>query len=132
MSERPEKQRPEKHGVFYPRGYVIIVFKSQADADKVRQLLVDGGYDDEDVHVLETDRVMKATTEDLKDLSPLVQLLGTEEDLIKGHQQAASAGAAFLLAYAPSDLETERVMNVARRVGFASAHKYDRFTITTL
>ncbi|CAN5796754.1 hypothetical protein BH24GEM1_BH24GEM1_03590 [soil metagenome] len=38
----------------------------------------------------------------------------------------------FLLAYAPSDLETQRVMNVARRVGDDKAHKYDRFTITKL
>ena len=44
----------------------------------------------------------------------------------------AAAGNAFLLAYAPSDLETERLMNVARRVGFTKAHKYDRFTITEL
>jgi hypothetical protein len=43
--------------------------------------------------------------------------LGDEGELIRGHQEAAAAGASFLLAYAPSDLETQRLMNVARRVG---------------
>ena len=125
-------QRPEKHGVFYPRGYVIVTFESQANAEKVRQLLLDGGYDEEDVHVLDTERVLKGATEDLKDLSPVIKMLGSEGELIRGHQKGAAAGHTFLLAYAPSELETERLMNVARRVGFQNAHKYDRFTISQL
>lgn len=125
-------ERPEQHGVFYPRGYVIITFESPANAARVRQLLLDGGYDEEDVHVLDTERVLKGTTEDLKGLSPLIKALGTEGDLIRGHQKDAAAGHTFLLAYAPSELETERLMNVARRVGFLTAHKYDRFTISQL
>ncbi len=125
-------ERPEKHGVFYPRGYVIVSFAGRADAEKVRGLLVEGGYDEKDVHVLDTQRVLEGTTEDLKQLSPLIKALGTEGDLVKGHQAGAVAGDTFLLAYAPSDLDTERLMNVARRVGYARAHKYDRFTITDL
>ena len=127
-------ERPEKHGVFYPRGYVIVSFDSQAEAEaeKVRQLLLDGGYDEEDVHVMDTERVLAGTTEDLRGLSPLIKMLGTEGDLIRDHQAGAAAGNAFLLAYAPSELETRRLMNVARRVGFTKAHKYDRYTITRL
>lgn len=125
-------QRPEKHGVFYPRGYVIITFESQGSAEKVRQLLLDGGYDEEDVHVMDTERVLKGTTEDLKNLSVVIKMLGSEGELIRGHQKGAAAGQTFLLAYAPSEQETERLMNVARRVGFLNAHKYDRFTISQL
>jgi hypothetical protein len=60
----------KSNGVFYPRGYVIVSFASQADAEKVRRLLLDGGYDEEDVHVMDTARVLAGTTEDLKQLSP--------------------------------------------------------------
>lgn len=125
-------ERPEKHGVFYPRGYVIVSFKSRADAEKVRGLLVDGGYDEGDVHVLDTERVLAGASEDLKQLSPIIRALGSEADLVKQHRAGAAAGDTFLLAYAPSDLDTERLMNVARRVGYDRAHKYDRFTIATL
>jgi hypothetical protein len=38
----------------------------------------------------------------------------------------------LLIAYAPSDLDTQRLMNVARRVGYVKAQKYDRFTVTDL
>jgi hypothetical protein len=124
--------RPEKHGVFYPRGYVIVSFKSRPDAEKVRGLLVEGGYDENDVQVMDTQRVLEGTTEDLKQLSPLIQALGGEGDLVRGHQSGAAAGDTFLLAYAPSDLDTQRLMNVARKVGYAQAHKYDRFTIARL
>jgi hypothetical protein len=131
-AEVPVTQRPEKHGVFYPRGYVIVSFDSQEKAEKVRRLLIDGGYDEDDVQLMDTERVMKGTTEDLKQLSPLIKALGTEEDLIRGHQAHAAEGDTFLLAYAPSDLDVQRLMNVARRIGYHAAHKYDRFTITSL
>ena len=81
---------------------------------------------------MDTARVLAGTTEDLRELSPLIKMLGSEGDLIRDHQAGAAAGNAFLLAYAPSDLETQRLMNVARRVGFTKAHKYDRYTITQL
>ena len=46
------------------------------------------------------------------------------------HIELADAGYTFLAAYSPSDLDTKRVMNVARRFRYALAQKYDRFSIT--
>jgi hypothetical protein len=124
--------RPEKHGVFYPRGYVIVSFKSKDEAEKVRGLLLDGGYEEGDIQVMDTQRVLQGTTDDLKALSPLIRALGNEGELVREHQSEAAAGDTFLLAYAPSDLDTQRLMNVARKVGYSKAHKYDRFTIANL
>jgi hypothetical protein len=101
LSERPDDP------VFYPRGYVSVCFESQADAEEVRRLLLDGGYDEKDVHVMD-----RAT--------------------VPGRRPGAADGNAFLLAYAPSELETERLMDLARRVGFTKAHRYDRFKIIEL
>jgi len=84
-----------------------VSFESQADAEKVRRLLLGGGYDEKDVHVMD-----RAT--------------------VPGHRPGAAEGNAFLLAYAPSELETERLIDVARRGGFIKAYKYARFTITEL
>jgi hypothetical protein len=125
-------KRPEQHGVFYPRGYVIITFESAQKAEDVRRRLLEGGYEEEDVEVMDTERVKRGTSEDLKHLSPVIRALGNEEDLIRGHQTQAAEGNTFLLAYAPSDLDTQRLMNVTRDVGYHTAHKYDRFTIASL
>ena len=74
----------------------------------------------------------QGSSEDLQNLSPLMRMLGSERGIMEGHRAAAGAGQTFLLAYAPSDLDTERLMNVARRIGYVSAQKYDRFTLTDL
>ena len=44
----------------------------------------------------------------------------------------AEAGHTFLIAYAPSDLDAQRLMNVARQQGFLRVQKYDRFSFTEL
>jgi hypothetical protein len=118
--------------MFYPRGYVIVAFKSEDDASRVRQQLIDGGYDEEDVLLMDTAQVLEGSTADLQHLSPLIRALGSEPELMEGHQAGAAAGHSFLIAYAPSDLDAQRLMNVARRNGYLRAQKYDRFSFTEL
>ncbi len=62
--------------MFYPRGYAIIAFRQQEDAERVRQLLVDGGYDDEDVQLMDTAKVLEGSSADLEHLSPFIKALG--------------------------------------------------------
>ena len=125
-------QPPRKFGMFYPRGYVIVAFRGEDDASRVRQQLIDGGYDEEDVLLMDTAQVLEGSTADLEHLSPLIRALGSEPDLMEGHRAGAEAGHTFLIAYAPSDLDAQRLMNVARRQGYLRAQKYDRFSFTEL
>jgi hypothetical protein len=127
-----ESKRPEQFGMFYPRGYVILSFQRPEDAERTRKLLVEGGYSEDDVQVMDTERVLKGSSADLEHLSPLIKLLGTESRVMESHKEGAAAGQTFLIAYAPSELDTERLMNVARRTGYLKAHKYDRFSLTAL
>src|SRR3712207_2251290 len=90
-------ERPERRGVFYPRGYVIVTFESTANAEEARRRLVDGGYDEEDVQLMDTEQVKKGTSEDLQQLGPVMRALGSEGDLIRDHQSQAAGGATFLL-----------------------------------
>jgi hypothetical protein len=125
-------QPPRKFGMFYPRGYIIIAFRSEDDASRVRQQLIDGGHDEEDVLLMDTAQVLEGSSSDLEQLSPLIRALGSEPELMEGHRAGAEAGHAFLIAYAPSDLDAQRLMNVARRQGYVRAQKYDRFSFTEL
>jgi hypothetical protein len=118
--------------MFYPRGYVIVAFNSEDNASRARQQLIDGGYDEDDVQLMDTKRVLEGSTADLEQLSPLIRALGSEPDLMEGHRSGAEAGHTFLIAYAPSDLDAQRLMNVARRQGCLRAQKYDRFSFTEL
>jgi hypothetical protein len=123
---------PRQFGIFYPRGYVVLALPTAEAAEQVRRSLVEGGYAEEDVQLMSMERVLEGTSADLEQLSPLVRALGYESQATESHQASAVAGHALLIAYAPSELDTERLMNVARRVGYVKAQKYDRFTVTEL
>jgi hypothetical protein len=130
--ETEQSKPPTKFGIFYPRGYVVVAFRTPEAAEQMRRSLVEGGYVDEDIKILDTQRVLQGASEDLEQLSPLVRALGEEAQATEDHRAGAAAGHTFLVAYAPSELDTERLMNVARRAGYLKAQKYDRFSITSL
>jgi hypothetical protein len=133
MAKQSEQSKlPKQFGMFYPRGYVVLAFHTQDEAERVWQLLVDGGYDEDDVRIMDRARVLEGSSGDLEHLSPLIKAFGSESDILESHKAGAESGQTFLIAYAPSELDTQRLMNVARRVGYVSAQKYDRFTFTKL
>lgn len=123
---------PTQFGIFYPRGYVVVALRTAEDAERMKWSLVEGGYAEDDIKILDTKLVLEKASADLEQLSPLVRALGEEAQATASHRAGAAAGHTFLVAYAPSDLDTQRLMNVARRIGYAKAQKYDRFTVTEL
>ena len=48
-NEHQQPPVPTQFGVFYPLGHVVVALRSQEDAERMRQLLMDGGYDERDV-----------------------------------------------------------------------------------
>jgi hypothetical protein len=123
---------PRQFGIFYPRGYVVVALRTAEDAERVRQSLLEGGYADDDVQLMPIERVLEGASADLEQLHPLVRALGSEAGATESHLASAAAGHSLLIAYAPSELDTQRLMNVAKRVGYLKAQKYDRFTVTDL
>jgi hypothetical protein len=123
---------PRQFGIFYPRGYVVVALRTADTAEQMKRSLLEGGYSEDDVQLMSMDRVLEGASADLEQLSPLVRALGSEAQATESHLASAGAGHSLLIAYAPSDLDTQRLMNVARRVGYVKAQKYDRFTVTDL
>lgn len=119
-------------GIFYPRGHIVAAFRRREEAEKVRNDLLAGGYDPEDVVLLGCEEVAEAARQNLEDHRGMIARLGKSDEAVRRHLQAAEKGASFLLIYAPGDLDSERAMNVMRRVPFAFAHRYRRFAIQTL
>jgi hypothetical protein len=58
--------------------------------------------------------------------------LGKADEMVQKHLDAAKRGSAFLVVFAPTDPEADRVMKVVRRVPFEFAHRYHRFAIQTM
>lgn len=60
--DRASSTPPTKFGVFYPRGYVVVAFKGTGDAETARKVLIEGGYDPQDVFLSDASEVLKHTT----------------------------------------------------------------------
>jgi hypothetical protein len=131
-NEHQQPPSPTQFGVFYPLGYVIVALQSQEDTERMRQLLIDGGYDERDVILWDSAQVATGARELRQSASVIAKIFGAELEAMDQHIELANAGYTFLGAYSPSDLDTQRVMNVARRFRYALAQKYDRFSITEL
>lgn len=118
-------------GVFYPRGYIVAAFGSREDAERVRRELLTGGYDEQDCALLTSEEVKETAGESLSNTGFLATL-GKSDEAVRRHLEAAEKGASFLLIYAPGDLDSDRAMNVVRRVPFKFAHQYHRLAIEVL
>jgi hypothetical protein len=123
---------PTQFGVFYPLGQAVVALQSHEDVERMRQLLIDGGYDERDVTLWSGSEVAVGARELQQSANVITKSCGAELEAMDKHIELADSGYTFLVAYSPSDLDTKRLMNVARRFRYALAQKYDRFSITEL
>ena len=119
---------PTEFGIFYPTGWVVIAFPEIGSADRVRSDLLIGGYDDEECRLIRGDEVIPSAEGQLHHAN-WFGTLGKADEALQLHVAAAKGGSAFLVVYAPTEDEAERVMKVVRRVPFDFAHRYRRFAI---
>jgi hypothetical protein len=110
---------------------MVLAFQDKASAERVQRDLFAGGYDADDAMLFDASDVIPSAQGQLENADWLGRL-GRADEMVQTHLNAAKGGSTFLLVYAPSDGEAERVMNVARRVPFQFVHRYHRFAIETL
>jgi hypothetical protein len=122
---------PRSFGVFAPVGYLVIGFPGEAEAAQARAALLTGGYEQDEVMMFSSQQVIADIERTREDVS-ILAYMGAELGHQKQHLECARQGCAFLVVYAPSEAETTRVMNVARRFGARLAHKYNRLTVEEL
>jgi hypothetical protein len=119
-------------GIFYPRGHLVAAFRRREDAERVRGELMTGGYDEQDCLLFAAEEVAESARRNLEDNRGPLSRLGRSDEAVDAHLRAAENGSTFLVIYAPGELETERAMNVVRRVPFEFVHRYHRFAIQVL
>lgn len=131
MKQATTSPATTEFGVFYPLHYVVVALPSERSAQKVKEALHTGGYEEDDVLYFGPQRVAERTGTMIDEAGPLAHL-GSTVEAIRTHHKLARDGAHFLMIYAPSDPECERVMNVVRREKFQLAQKFHRFAIQDL
>jgi hypothetical protein len=97
-----------KFGIFYPTGYLVVVFPHMPAALQAQKALGFHGYIDEDVVIMTGGEVIRFAEENLKHKGPggllmqqLSRMFATEEVYTDHDLELAEKGAAFLAVYCP-------------------------------
>ena len=119
-------------GVFYPRGWVVLMFSTVEAARKAVADLKTGGYSNEDVIFVSASDILGKIASTIGSADGELPSVGSERGMVRQHEALAKQGHVAVLAYAQSEEETERAMTVARRFSPSFAQKYHRFAIEDL
>jgi AmiR/NasT family two-component response regulator len=125
-----EDNVPRSFGAFYPTGHIVIFFANKGDAERAREALLTGGYEESEIVILSSDYVVSAIEDALPHVSILA--IGSETRHMREHLELAKQGCDKLIVYAPTEHEAGRVMNVARHFDIRLAEKYHRLAIEHL
>ena len=91
-NESPPPSPPTQLGVFYPLGHVVVAVESREDAERMRQLLIDGGYDEPDVTLWSSSDVAVGARELQQSASVIARIFGAEVAALDTHIKLADAG----------------------------------------
>ncbi|MBI2768398.1 MAG: RNA-binding protein [Burkholderiales bacterium] len=118
-------------GVFYPTGYMFLMFPTEQDARAAERLIEDDGYSGESISLLTPQMIQEKVARTMGGDTPLPSA-GTEADTVRRYAELASQGHHALLIHAPSAEETEHIMEVLKNARISYAQKYRHLVIEDL
>jgi hypothetical protein len=125
---RLESSMKTMRGVFYPTGWMVLMFPGEQQARDAARLLEDSGVDGDAVLLLTPEDfrrdIIGATGDD--DLLPSA---GTEGDTVRKFSALAREGHHGLMIHAPSHEDGDRVMEVLRDCKISYGQKYRMLVI---
>ena len=119
-------------GVFYPKGFVVIMFPSADDAAQVASRISRDHPADGDVMQLSPETVLREIGKIEGESDVQLPSVGTEAATVRKYVDLARAGHCALMVRVHSDAETERVMEAARKASFSYAQRYHLLAIEDL
>ena len=118
-------------GVFYPTGYMFIMFPTEQDARNAEELLEKDGYTGESISLLTPQDILDKIANTAGSDAALPSA-GTEADTVRHFAELASQGHHALLIHAPTAHETEHIMEVLKHSKISYGQKYRHLVIEDL
>jgi len=124
MSTRMTKSElPQSLGAFNPVGHAVLAFANDDIAGQARQALADAGFADADVLVYTSAELFPDLQEMLRNASGAAGF-GYQVQLMRRYMSLASAGAGWIVVYAPDKPQIAKVAEIAKGLGATSAVHY--------
>jgi hypothetical protein len=119
-------------GVFYPTGYMFLMFPTEQDARKAGKALEENGYHGESISLLTPSDIQEKVVRTVGSADIPLPSAGTEADTVRHFAELASQGHHALMVHAPSHDESERVMELLRGAPISYGQKYRQLVIQDL
>ena len=116
-------------GNFYPTHHIVLAFDNASQSKQAREGLEAVGF--KEIRAF-TDQQMQSASQHGLDTAGVIAAMGSSLKMVELHNRLAKEGCHFLMVKAPSDDDTERLMQVIRKNPFRLAQKYHRLVIQTL
>lgn len=115
-------------GVFYPTGWMVLMFPSEQMARDAAQKLEDGGVAESDVLLVTPDdfrrEIVGATGDD-----NILPSAGTEGDTVRKFAELAQQGHHGLMVHAPKHEDSDRILEQLAGSGMSYGQKYRMLVI---
>ena len=115
-------------GVFYPTGWLVLMFPGEQQARDAAKLLADEGIADADVLLVTPEDFRRDIVGTAGD-DGIVPSAGTEGDTVRKFAGYARDGHHGLMVHAPKAEDSDRVLEVLRDSGISYGQKYRHLVI---
>ena len=119
-------------GVFYPRGYAVVMLPSAGQAEQVARELEGSAKPPKEVMLLDPQTIIRdiAKVKDDSDLD--LPSVGTEGATVRKYVKLAREGHHGIMVPVDSSEEAEALMEIARKAEFSYAQRYQLLAIQDL
>ena len=119
-------------GVFYPTGYMFLMFPGEKEAHDAARLLTDDGIDADSITWLTPDDIQQHIARTVGSADIPLPSAGSEADTVRQFAELASQGHHALMIRAPSTDESDRVMELLKDAQVSHGQRYRRLVIEDL
>lgn len=120
-------------GVFYPTGYMFLMFPTEKDARDAECLLEDQGYrGGEKIALLTPQDIHEKVARTVGNADIPLPSAGTEADTVRRFAELASQGHHALMIHAPTAKESEQIMELLKDAPISYGQKYRHLVIEDL
>lgn len=119
-------------GVFYPTGYMVLMFPTEQDARDAERKLEEGGLDGEKISLLTPEVIQEKIARTVGNADIPLPSAGTEADTVRRFAELASKGHYGLMIHAPHAEESELAMELLMGCPISYGQKYRHLVIEDL
>jgi hypothetical protein len=119
-------------GVFYPTGYMVVMFPTQQDAMDAARKLDEDGFPGDKVALLTPAAIQEKIARTVGNTDITMPSAGTEADTVRRFAQLAGQGHHGLVIHSPHGEETAHIMELLDGAPVSYAQKYRQLVIEDL